>query len=218
MFTHLLVPLDGSKMAESALPAAASLAAACRASITLFHVLEKDAPSAVHGQQHLTTAADATAYLERVARTAFAPGTAVACHVHECAVDDVAASIVAHSAELHHDGIVMCSHGKGRALHLMLGSIAQEIIGLGSIPVLMTHPDEHGDAPPFSCACLLAPLDLDPEHAKALPLASALARAFGGVLHLVSAVPEFTSLSGQHAVTSRFSPGATGKNARPRRA
>ncbi|MBP1776862.1 MAG: hypothetical protein H6Q86_2872, partial [candidate division NC10 bacterium] len=41
MVRHVLVPLDGSGLAEAALPAAAATAAAFGARVTLFHVLEE---------------------------------------------------------------------------------------------------------------------------------------------------------------------------------
>ena len=43
MFKHLLVPLDGSHMAEASLPAAVSLAKTMGARVTLFHVIERGA-------------------------------------------------------------------------------------------------------------------------------------------------------------------------------
>jgi nucleotide-binding universal stress UspA family protein len=53
MFKHILVPLDGSLLAESALPVTSYIAKTLNASVTLFHVIEKDAPKAVHGETHL---------------------------------------------------------------------------------------------------------------------------------------------------------------------
>jgi|GEM_PF-6054962 len=41
----ILVPLDGSRLAESAIPAAVDLAKPARAVITLFHVLKTDPPA-----------------------------------------------------------------------------------------------------------------------------------------------------------------------------
>jgi nucleotide-binding universal stress UspA family protein len=55
MFKHLLVPLDGSRLAEAALPAAACLAEQLGASITLIHIIERDASGEIHGERHLTT-------------------------------------------------------------------------------------------------------------------------------------------------------------------
>ena len=58
MFEHLLVPLDGSPGAEVAVAAAAGLARRRGAAVTLLHVLERDAPGAVHGERHLQGAAE----------------------------------------------------------------------------------------------------------------------------------------------------------------
>jgi nucleotide-binding universal stress UspA family protein len=211
MFKHILVPLDGSLLAEAALPAAAFLAARLGAQVTLFHVVERNAPSEVHGQSHLVNAEDAAAYLERLSRQAFLPDIAVDRHVHAAEADNVADSIVAHADELKHDLVIMCSHGRGQALHLFLGSIAQKVIALGSRPVLITRPDEQGGAPPFSCNNILVPLDGDPDHAQALPVSKEIARACGAALHLVMVVPRFASLSGAAKVSSRMLPATTSK-------
>lgn len=207
MFKHILVPLDGSQMAESALPAAAFLAAKLSAMITLIHVIEKNAPSEIHGQTHLKDTKEATAYLKEVSQRVFPEGLKVDCHVHTALVENVAESIAAHSDELSHDLIIMSSHGRGRALHLFLGSIAQKVISLGKIPVLVTHPREKGEMPEFSCKDILVPLDGDTEHAQALIVMKEMARAFGATLHLVVVIPGFGTLSGQMNVTSRYLPG-----------
>src|SRR5919202_2263342 len=64
---HLLVPLDGSRLAEAALPAATMLAERLGARVTLLHVMERHAPATVHGERHLTRAGEAEAYLNGVA-------------------------------------------------------------------------------------------------------------------------------------------------------
>jgi nucleotide-binding universal stress UspA family protein len=206
MFKHLLVPLDGSTMAEAALLAAAFLAEKLASRVTLIHVVERNAPSEVHGQPHLKNAQEAAAYLDELLQRAFGKGLAVDCHVHESEVNNVAESIVAHADELKHDMVIMCSHGRGRSLHLFLGSIAQRVIGMGSIPVLITHPDEQGGAPPFSCRNILVPLDGDPHHARALPVAREIALACGAVLHLATVVPRYISLSGRSRASGRMFP------------
>ncbi|HWP67693.1 MAG TPA: universal stress protein, partial [Rectinemataceae bacterium] len=63
MFSHILVPLDGSALAESALSIALYTARIFNAKITLFHVAEKDAPQEIHGQRHLADGGDALSYL-----------------------------------------------------------------------------------------------------------------------------------------------------------
>ena len=211
MFRHILVPIDGSLMAESALPAAAYLAQKLGARVTLMHVVETNAPGAVHGQPHLQQEQDAERYLREVAGRCFPEGLQVDCHVHADGVDDVAGSIVAHADELAHDLVIMCSHGRGAALHLFLGSIAQSVIARGSRPVLITHPDAEGKPPAFSCRHILVPLDDNPEHAKALPVCKELAKACGATLHPTIVIPDLATLSGQEAVTSRMLPGTTSR-------
>ncbi|MEZ4620068.1 MAG: universal stress protein [Caldilineaceae bacterium] len=63
MIQHILVPLDGSRLAEAALPVAMGLAAQLRTRVTLLHIIEQNAPASVHGEPHLTTAAAAHTYL-----------------------------------------------------------------------------------------------------------------------------------------------------------
>ena len=60
MFKHLLVPLDGSRLSESALPAAAQIAARMGADLTLVHIVEKHAPAEVHSDRHLVSAEEAS--------------------------------------------------------------------------------------------------------------------------------------------------------------
>jgi nucleotide-binding universal stress UspA family protein len=211
MFKHILVPLDGSRMAESAVPAAAFLAGMLHARVTLIHVIEKNAPSAVHGQTHLSSAQDAAAYLDEVSREGFPQEIRVDYHVHTAEVENVALSIVEHADELEYDLVIMCSHGRGRALHLFLGSIAQKVIAGDSRPVLITHPDEKGEPLAFSCRNILVPLDGNSEHAQSLPTSKELARACKASLHLAMVVPRFSSLSGDMTVTGRMLPGTTSR-------
>ena len=78
---HLLVPLDGSRSAEAALPVASALAARLGASVTLLHVLEHGAAATIHGDRHLHSAETAARYLAEVAASRFAAGVAVRTHV-----------------------------------------------------------------------------------------------------------------------------------------
>ena len=110
MFTHLLVPLDGSSLAETALPATAYLARLLPARVTLLHLVERHPPSEVHHDRHLTNALEAGAYLADIKQRTFSTDVAVEYHVHTSEIDDVARSIVEHIGELAPDLIVMCTH------------------------------------------------------------------------------------------------------------
>jgi nucleotide-binding universal stress UspA family protein len=126
MFKHLLVPLDGSHLAEAALPAAACLAEHLGASITLIHIIERDVSGEIHGERHLKTPAEAHAYLEAVAGRAFPAEIHVACHVHTVGTADLPQSILDHVEELAPDLIVMCTHGSGGLRDFLFGNIAAD--------------------------------------------------------------------------------------------
>ncbi len=207
MFEHILVPLDGSTMAEAALPAAAYMAERANASVTLMHTIERHAPGEVHGQRHLTEGAEAADYLNLVAARSF-PGRNVNRHVHTEAVGSVAPSIVAHAQELDADLIVLCSHGGSGLRGLLFGRIAQQVIAQGTTPVLMVQPTADGSAPIFQCHNVMVTLDGDANHEQGIPIAEGLAQMCGAELHLVSVVPTLGKLTGEGASTGKLLPGA----------
>src|SRR5512137_823854 len=98
-FSHLLVPLDGSRMAEVVLPAVAEIAARFGAWVTLVHVIEKNAPAAVHGDSHLRAPEEAERYLRDLAASRLGAVPRVEQHVHTSEVKDVAKSIAEHVVE-----------------------------------------------------------------------------------------------------------------------
>jgi len=210
MFRHLLVPLDGSPMAEAALPAAARLAGLLGVPVTLLHAIERGAPQSVHGEPHLSSPEGARAYLEDAAARAFPGGAAVSTHVHRNEVDDVACSIAEHAAELGDALIVMCTHGRGGLGNLLLGNIAQKVVEFGVAPVLLVPTGERAAERPFGCKRLLAPLDGSAEHEGALPLVRELAGACGSSLRLVFVVPTRATLSDGIATAGRLLPGTAG--------
>jgi len=103
---HVLVPLDGSALAEAALPAAAATAKAFDARVTLLHVLEEWAPDTVHGHPHLTGETEARAYLDAVAQRPAFRDRATEIHVHGIRTENVADSIMAHADELGANAVI----------------------------------------------------------------------------------------------------------------
>lgn len=207
----LLVPLDGSSLAEATLPVALSLATNLHASITLLHVLEADAPAEVHGDPHLTRADDAAAYLHAIAarlRVA-AGGLVIASHVHENREHDVARSIIAHAAELNVDLIVLANHGRGGWRELLVGSIAQKVVRQGEQPVFMVPARERSAPEPYRCRSIAVALSGQAEAEVAIAPTAALALAFAAPVHLISAVPTLTTLTGERTAVAAFTPGST---------
>jgi nucleotide-binding universal stress UspA family protein len=209
MFKHIVVPLDGSELSEAALSAACFIARILNSSVTLVHIIEEKPPGTVHGTRHLTGADEAGAYLAEVARTAFPASVAVDTHVHNAPARDVARGIVKHRDEFDYDLVIMCTHGQRGLRRILLGSIAQQVVASGSVPVLLINPEHSRRDQVFSCEALLVPLDGNPANERGLDIAERIAGAAGARLHLLSVVPTWTTLTGRHATTGRFSPTTT---------
>jgi nucleotide-binding universal stress UspA family protein len=188
MYQRLLVPLDGSRLAESVLPVVERLALTFGASVLLLHVLERRAPEEVHGERHLQALDEAEAYLRDAAARLEARGIHVEWHAHEVPEGDVTGSIVGHVREEQADLIVMCTHGSGGVRDLLFGSIAQQVLKRGTAPVLLVRA-RHEQAPqPFEPHRLLVPLDGTAGAEAALEPAREFARLLGADLHLVMVV------------------------------
>jgi len=208
MFSHLLVPLDGSQLAESALPATSYIAQTLMIPITLVHIIEEDPPQAIHGEPHLSNEKDAQTYLAKIAQT-FPAGIQVDTHIHTRAVKDVPQSIVSHVDELESDLILMCTHGRGGLRSMFFGSIAQQVINLGKTPVLLIQPRQSQVPPEFNCRRLLVPLDGNPEHEHGLAIAANMAQVCKASIHLLMVVATLGTISKKQSATARFLPGAT---------
>jgi len=134
MFERILVPLDGSYVAERVLPVATRLARAFHGSMVLVRAVSS-ARSRTIREAHL---ASAHTYLnqmpplhmgqdlpvERVARLGPATPT-------------ILATARAHTIDL----IVMCSHGYTGMARTIMGSIAQEVIRQAPVPVLLLRAE-----------------------------------------------------------------------------
>ncbi len=208
MFKHLLVPLDGSHLAEAALPAAAYLAQKLDATVTLLHVIEHDAPEEIHHERHLTDPDAAFAYLGEVAQRAFPPTVKVQCHTHGTAVDNVARSLVEHTAELATpDLIVMCQHGPSDLSDWLFGHLGDKVIALGQTPVLLVRPPENPNPPATAFSRVFVPLDGSSEHEQALPVATQLAQACSSAVHVAMVIQTLGTLAGEKAAAGRLLPG-----------
>ena len=205
MFKRLLVPLDGSTLAESVLPTVKYFATRFRATVVLFHVLEQGARRTIHGERHLLNGDEAETYLEDVAARLSESNLKIETDVHATQETDVARSIIEHIEELKGDLVVLCAHGGGGLRDVFVGNIAQQVVARGSTPVLFVHP-RMSNAPAFECRKILIPLDSTPHHEPALPIASEIARRCDSTLNLLTVVPTTNTLSAERAGTGMLLP------------
>jgi nucleotide-binding universal stress UspA family protein len=193
MFTHILVPLDGSPLAQSVLPYALALASATGAPITLLSVvppaqmmndyyLPYDAAEEAEG---LARAGDA---LDDLARSLRSRSLRIATAV---TVGDAADEIIRYGEENGVDAIVMASHGRGGAFHWAFGSVARKVITGATVPTLVVRAKEATAHPetPASIHSILVPLDGSELAEAVIPLATDLARSMGASVTLARIVP-----------------------------
>ncbi|MBI4670079.1 MAG: universal stress protein [Chloroflexi bacterium] len=208
MFTHFLVPLDGSALAEAILPVARTLAHACHARVTLLHVVEPAAPATIHGQAHLMNADAAERYLKERAHELAQQGIAADWHVDVAEGGDIVQAIFAHGLELRADLILLADHGASGLKSHLLGSIPQQVLHRGEIPVLLVCTATLAQRA-FQCQSVLVPLDSSALYETALAAASEIARASHATLHLVIVVPTVDALSPERSATGMILPTST---------
>ena len=208
MFKRLLVPLDGSQLAEAVLPMALFFAEKFGAAILLFHAIEQDAPATIHGERHLADPHEAEVYLNEIATRLTRPNVTVTQHLHTVKQTDVARTIIEHAVEYESDLVALCAHGSGGWRDRFVSNIAQQVVARGTTPVLFVNPEKTARAEKYDCRKILLPLDGTPHHEPALPVAATVARVTGATLRLVTVVPTTSTLSAERAGAGTLLPNA----------
>lgn len=146
MYQNILVATDGTELGQGAVVAAAKLAKALQARLTIVTVTEPppsfasaelswSVPSDIYEQFGKADAARAEAILKAATAAAFEQGCASASrHV---ANQLPYAGILAAAQDAAADLIVMASHGHRGFDRLILGSQAAKVLSLATVPVLV---------------------------------------------------------------------------------
>ena len=191
---HVLVPLDGSPLAECALPWAAAVAKALGARMTLLRVLERPAISNATSHHHDAVdwemrRAEAQSQLSRIERDLKAKGLTSTVELLE---GRPAEQIINFARAQHCDLVVLSSHGEGGLTGWALSSTALMVVARthGSLLVVPAHGTDGRRIGELRLRRILVPLDCSPRAECVLPLATALSRAHGAELILAHVVPE----------------------------
>lgn len=144
MFKHILVPVDGSDTSLLAVSKAAGLAKAFGSTVTALYVVDPYPFTGVgadfaYGQaQYINAAkAEANAALEAVRKAMGDAGVPVTTVVGEGHA--VHEGIVRALDGTDIDLVVMGSHGRRGLEKLMLGSVAQKVLGVVRVPVMVVR-------------------------------------------------------------------------------
>lgn len=183
MFTQILVPLDGSALAERALPSAERLAQTSGATLHLVRVLDLLAyaawapvPAYVPDAASEQAEHEAHAYLAAQCDRLRATGLTVRADAPE---GNVAVSLLDYERAAAIDLVVMCSHGRSGLVRFALGSVAERLLRYGTAPLLLVR----AFGPPVALAHAVVPLDGSKHAEQALDL---IARLEGAVVREVT--------------------------------
>lgn len=183
----ILVPLDGSELAERALPYAAALAPALQRPIVLMiatYTPEVWNRVPVAGNYEATAHAYCVEYLERVG--ARLESLDVRTDVRDgFGREQILDAVHDHGASL----IVATSHGRSGITRWAYGSTASHLAHQSEVPILVVGRGALAQSNPVSIKRIMVPLDGSTLAEAALPFATELGGAFGARVTLVRVVP-----------------------------
>jgi nucleotide-binding universal stress UspA family protein len=134
---NILIPLDGSPLAEQALGPALDLACLMQSRCTLLQVVETHSAHE-KGANGLPAKAEAEIYLRRIAARLREQGPQVRTRL--VAARHVAEAILEEAEMLGSNLIALATHGRGGINRLLLGSVADKLVRLAMCPVLVYRP------------------------------------------------------------------------------
>lgn len=187
MLSTLLVPLDGSPLAERALPYAEDLARRANGRLVLTRAVEGDANDAPNDRQSAALA-EADTYLQSIAGSADKRGLAVQ---QSTPLGDVADQIAAEADGRDASMIVMATHGRDGLARLFSGSVAEEVLQRTTRPIMLIRAGDDApatDTPLQTGARVLVPLDGTEFSEAALAPARDLARLLDGEVAMLSVI------------------------------
>ena len=184
-YQRIVVPLDGSELAERAIAPAVTIANAMMAEVILLTVVTP-LPSKINpfGQAVRKEIEAARQYLES-ARSQFLLAS-VGGKVAAIVGTEIAQSIINYGEQNNVDLIVMSSQGRSGIGRLVYGSVAEEVLDKASFDVAIIRSQV--DIEPFTCRRILVPLDGSSLAEQALRPAIELARSLSAELILLRAL------------------------------
>lgn len=185
LFRTILIPLDGSVQAETALPLARDLARALDAELVLLRAaLARTADGVSPGSAQVQVVTEAEEYLARheVALRSFG----VRCR-SVVPYGPAAESIVDNADLQRADLVVMSAHGGSGTSRWAHGGVADKVVGGLAAPVLLVQGETANTDQP---GVIVLPLDGSDLAEALVPSAAETARAIGWSVRLLSVVPD----------------------------
>ena len=149
MYQKILIPLDGSELAECSLQHAKAIAQGCNvADVIVFRVIEPlstqtlsalaEAGGDSVGKARERNQQDAKDYVSKVKNNLRTQGiTSQAVTVEGRAADE----ILSYTGKNNVDLIIMSTHGRSGLSHFFFGSVAEKVSRHSRVPVLLLAPE-----------------------------------------------------------------------------
>lgn len=145
LWKRVLVPLDGSPVAETVVPTASRMARLLGLEIVLLRAVRDEPPRVIDSGRHIVidqTAQhrqEAEEYLRTVAAGLSAGGLRVRTVVR---AGDAAREILDGARECEADLIAMTTHGRGALGRLLHGSVTEAVLHRAHLPVFVVRATE----------------------------------------------------------------------------
>lgn len=151
MYQRVVIPLDGSPIAESILPFISKIAGPLDMEVILIRVVPL-APEQVMGiastvgiESVEAGEREAQRYLGAQVEELWAKGLRAQAQV---VIGDPASEIVACARKVGADLIAMTTHGRSGLSRLVMGSVAEQVLHLAAIPVFLMRMVQAASASP----------------------------------------------------------------------
>jgi nucleotide-binding universal stress UspA family protein len=210
MLKKILVGLDGSALAEAALPYVEAFGKATGAAVVLVRavhsagaaeplpdenpqllpimVVMPTEPVGAETKIERNERHEAERYLDHVAARLGEKGVVATA---KAVAGDPRRVLLEEAEAQNADLIVVSTHGRSGLGRLIYGSVAEAVVATSPVPVLLVRATA-ATADRLATSPILVPLDGTPTAEKALPLAVGLAKQLATSLKLVEVVPPVT--------------------------
>jgi len=193
MYDRMLVPLDGSELAEEVSPYIAELAAKMGVSVALLFVCTHSACE--FKPAHQAYIEEAARDIEREARriqdSPGPPGKDIRITA-EVVEGNPADEILRYADEHGSDLIAIATHGRSGIKRWVMGSVAQKVLGAAKCPVYLIRPrsEGKGSQTPWTTATIIVPLDGSELAESVVPFVTDLASGTKAKVLLLQVVPD----------------------------
>jgi nucleotide-binding universal stress UspA family protein len=194
MYKRILVPLDGSKLAERVLPYVPAVARATGAGVELLRVFNPATLTLADpgigrylDQIEAGLREETLEYLNSVRASLASLTTPVSC---EAVSGHAASCIIAAADKTEGTLIAMSTHGRSGAGRWLLGSVTEKVLNATASPMLVVRSHGGGNGPGEAhLNTVIVPLDGSPLAEQVLPYLTPLAKALELKVVLVRVIP-----------------------------